>query len=117
MEGSRDRHRTPSPDGSQLMSAAMRRLRIAQVAPPLERVPAAAYGGTERVVDELTRQLVDRGHEVTVFASGDSDVAGRLVPTVDRALRPAGIESDASGGVVPRREMSDGERVESSRVS
>jgi len=79
------------------MSAAMRRLRIAQVAPPLERVPPAAYGGTERVVDELTRQLVDRGHEVTVFASGDSDVAGRLVPTVDRALRPAGIESDASG--------------------
>jgi glycosyltransferase involved in cell wall biosynthesis len=79
------------------MGAAMRRLRIAQVAPPLERVPPAAYGGTERVVDELTRQLVDRGHEVTVFASGDSDVAGRLVPTVDRALRPAGIESDASG--------------------
>jgi len=79
------------------MSAAMRRLRIAQVAPPLERVPPAAYGGTERVVDELTRQLVERGHEVTVFASGDSDVAGRLVPTVDRALRPAGIESDASG--------------------
>jgi len=79
------------------MAAAMRRLRIAQVAPPVERVPPAAYGGTERVVDELTRQLVDRGHDVTVFASGDSDVAGRLVPTVERALRPAGIESDASG--------------------
>jgi glycosyltransferase involved in cell wall biosynthesis len=77
--------------------SAMRRLRIAQVAPPLERVPPAAYGGTERVVDELTRQLVDRGHEVTTFASGDSEVAGRLVPTVERALRPAGIESDASG--------------------
>ncbi len=75
----------------------MRRLRIAQVAPPVERVPPAAYGGTERVVDELTRQLVDRGHAVTVFASGDSDVAGRLVPTVERALRPAGIERDASG--------------------
>ena len=79
------------------MGSAMRRLRIAQVAPPVERVPPAAYGGTERVVDELTHQLVDRGHDVTVFASGDSDVPGRLVPTVERALRPAGIESDASG--------------------
>jgi glycosyltransferase involved in cell wall biosynthesis len=75
----------------------MRRLRIAQVAPPVERVPPAAYGGTERVVHELTTQLVQRGHDVTVFASGDSNVPGKLVPTVDRALRPAGIESDASG--------------------
>src|SRR5262249_60721660 len=83
--------------GPQLMAAAMRRLRIAQVAPPVERVPPAAYGGTERVVDELTRQLADRGHEVTVFASGDSDVPGRLVPTVEPALRPAGIERDATG--------------------
>ena len=79
------------------MASAMRRLRIAQVAPPVERVPPAAYGGTERVVHELTTQLVERGHDVTVFASGDSDVPGKLVPTVDRALRPAGIESDASG--------------------
>ena len=79
------------------MAAAMRRLRIAQVAPPVERVPPAAYGGTERVVHELTTQLVERGHDVTVFASGDSNVPGKLVPTVDRALRPAGIESDASG--------------------
>jgi glycosyltransferase involved in cell wall biosynthesis len=79
------------------MGPAIRRLRIAQVAPPVERVPPAAYGGTERVVDELNRQLAARGHELTVFASGDSDVPGRLVPTVDRALRPAGIESDASG--------------------
>jgi glycosyltransferase involved in cell wall biosynthesis len=79
------------------MGSAMRRLRIAQVAPPVERVPPAAYGGTERVVDELNRQLAARGHELTVFASGDSDVPGRLVPTVERALRPAGIESDASG--------------------
>jgi glycosyltransferase involved in cell wall biosynthesis len=74
-----------------------RRLRIAQVAPPLERVPPAAYGGTERVVHELTTELVRRGHDVTLFASGDSDVPIRLVPTVDRALRPAGIEGDAGG--------------------
>ena len=66
------------------------RLRIAQVAPPLEAVPPPGYGGTERVVDELIRELVARGHELTVFASGDSTTAGRLVPTVERALRPAG---------------------------
>jgi glycosyltransferase involved in cell wall biosynthesis len=66
------------------------RLRIAQVAPPLEAVPPPGYGGTERVIDELVRELVGRGHELTVFASGDSTTAGRLVPTVERALRPAG---------------------------
>lgn len=79
------------------MSAAPRRLRIAQVAPPLERVPPEAYGGTERIVHELTTELVRRGHEVTVFASGDSDVPARLIPTVEKALRPAGIESDSGG--------------------
>jgi glycosyltransferase involved in cell wall biosynthesis len=78
------------------MTAAPRRLRIAQVAPPVERVPPLAYGGTERIVHELTTELVKRGHDVTVFASGDSDVPAKLVPTVDRALRPAGIESDSS---------------------
>jgi glycosyltransferase involved in cell wall biosynthesis len=75
----------------------VRRLRIAQVAPPIERVPPDGYGGTERIVHELTNELVLRGHDVTVFASGDSDVAGRLVPTVELALRPAGIETDAGG--------------------
>ncbi|MEW5992207.1 MAG: glycosyltransferase family 4 protein [Chloroflexota bacterium] len=71
-------------------------LRIAQVAPPLERVPPAGYGGTERVVYELTAELVRRGHDVTVFASGDSEVPCRLVPTVDEALRPAGFGDDPS---------------------
>jgi glycosyltransferase involved in cell wall biosynthesis len=79
------------------MSAAPRRLRIAQVAPPLERVPPVAYGGTERIVHELTTELVRRGHDVTVFASGDSDVPARLVPTVEKALRPAGVDGDAGG--------------------
>ena len=79
------------------MTAARRKLRIAQVAPPIERVPPAAYGGTERVVHELTTELVRRGHDVTVFASGDSDVPCRLVPTVEEALRPAGIEADSAG--------------------
>lgn len=70
-------------------------LRIAQVAPPLERVPPIGYGGTERIVYELTAELVARGHEVTLFASGDSDTPARLIPTVDQALRPSGVESDA----------------------
>ncbi|HEX5591445.1 MAG TPA: glycosyltransferase family 4 protein [Candidatus Limnocylindrales bacterium] len=72
----------------------IRPLRIAQVAPPLERVPPLAYGGTERVIFELTSQLAARGHDVTVFASGDSDVPCRLVPTVPEALRPAGFGGD-----------------------
>lgn len=63
--------------------------RIALVAPPLEAVPPPGYGGTERVIDELAHELDRRGHQVTVFASGDSATAGRLVPTVERALRPA----------------------------
>jgi glycosyltransferase involved in cell wall biosynthesis len=73
------------------------RLRIAQVAPPIERVPPLGYGGTEQIVYELTAELVRRGHDVTVFASRDSKVPCRLIPTVETALRPAGIESDAPG--------------------
>ncbi|MGH2407027.1 MAG: glycosyltransferase family 4 protein [Candidatus Limnocylindrales bacterium] len=69
-------------------------LRIAQVAPPFERVPPHAYGGTERVVWELARELDRRGHEVTTFASGDSDVPGQLVATVHDALRPTGFGGD-----------------------
>ena len=53
-----------------------RRLRIAQVAPLYESVPPKLYGGTERVVAYLTEELSRRGHEVTLFASGDSTVAG-----------------------------------------
>ena len=61
-------------------------MRIAQVAPPLERVPPTAYGGTERVVSTLTEELVRRGHDVTLFASGDSITSARLVPVVEHAL-------------------------------
>ena len=71
-----------------------RPLRIAQVAPPLERVPPRGYGGTERVVFELVRELDRRGYDVTTFASADSEVSGRLVPTVEEALRPAGFGGD-----------------------
>ncbi len=73
-----------------------RRLRIALVAPPLERVPPAMYGGTERIVHALATELTDQGHDVTTFASGDSDVPGSLVATVPQALRPAGWGDDVS---------------------
>ena len=62
-------------------------MKIAQVAPLMESVPPRAYGGTERVVHYLTETLVDMGHEVTLFASGDSHTSATLVPIVDRALR------------------------------
>jgi glycosyltransferase involved in cell wall biosynthesis len=62
-------------------------VRIAQVAPLYESVPPQLYGGTERVVSWLTEQLVREGHEVTLFASGDSVTAARLVAPVPKALR------------------------------
>ena len=55
-------------------------MRIAQVAPLYERVPPLLYGGTERVVSYLTEELVRQGHDVTLFASGDSRTQARLVP-------------------------------------
>jgi glycosyltransferase involved in cell wall biosynthesis len=69
-------------------------LRIALVAPPFERVPPGAYGGTERIVHALATTLDARGHSVTVFATGDSDVPGELVVTAPVALRATGIHSD-----------------------
>ncbi len=62
-------------------------MRIAQVAPLYEAVPPRLYGGTERVVSWLTEELVRRGHEVTLFASGDSRTRARLVAPWPRALR------------------------------
>ena len=61
-------------------------MRIAQVAPPFETVPPSRYGGTELVVATLTNELVRRGHDVTLFAAGDSRTSARLVPVVDSAL-------------------------------
>jgi glycosyltransferase involved in cell wall biosynthesis len=62
-------------------------MRIAQVAPLYESVPPHAYGGTERVVSWLTEELVRQGHQVTLFASGDSVTAAELVPVCRQALR------------------------------
>ena len=66
------------------------RLRIAQLAPLYEQVPPKLYGGTERVVSYLTEELVRRGHDVTLFASGDSKTSARLSPGCPQALRLAG---------------------------
>jgi glycosyltransferase involved in cell wall biosynthesis len=62
-------------------------MRIAQIAPLYESVPPHFYGGTERIVSIVTEALVRRGHEVTLFASGDSSTRARLVPAVPCALR------------------------------
>ena len=62
-------------------------MRIAQVAPLIESVPPKLYGGTERVASYLTEELVRQGHQVTLFASGDSKTSAELVPIVPRALR------------------------------
>ena len=67
--------------------AGFQRLRIAQIAPLYESVPPKLYGGTERVVSHITEELVRRGHEVTLFASGDSQTKANLVPGCPQALR------------------------------
>ena len=62
-------------------------MKIAQVAPLIESVPPRLYGGTERIVSYLTEELVSLGHDVTLFASGDSITSAELVPCCTRALR------------------------------
>jgi glycosyltransferase involved in cell wall biosynthesis len=62
-------------------------MRIAQIAPLMESVPPKLYGGTERIVSYLTEELVKLGHDVTLFASGDSVTSAKLVSCVPTALR------------------------------
>src|SRR5919197_2599328 len=62
-------------------------MKIAQVSPLFESVPPKLYGGTERVVSYLTEELVRQGHQVTLFASGDSVTQARLVEACSRSLR------------------------------
>ncbi|MCL4208074.1 glycosyltransferase family 4 protein [Patescibacteria group bacterium] len=66
-------------------------MKIAQIAPIVERVPPKKYGGTERVVHVLTEELVKLGHEVTLFATADSITSAKLVGTVDKGLREKNI--------------------------
>src|SRR6202158_286802 len=62
-------------------------MRIAQIAPLHEAVPPKLYGGTERVVSYLTEALVELGHDVTLFASGDSQTSAKLEAVWPQALR------------------------------
>jgi glycosyltransferase involved in cell wall biosynthesis len=71
-------------------------VRIAQIAPLTEAVPPKLYGGTERVISWLTEELVALGHDVTLFASGDSKTAANLEPIWPRALRLDGTVRDAN---------------------
>ncbi|PWU00227.1 MAG: glycosyl transferase [Candidatus Melainabacteria bacterium] len=77
-------------------------MRIAQVAPLLESVPPKYYGGTERVVHWLTEELFRSGHEVTLFASGDSFTSAKLVPMCQKALR---FDNNCTDKVVPHMLM------------
>jgi hypothetical protein len=69
-------------------------MKIAQVAQLAESVPPILYGGTERIVSYLTEELVRQGHDVTLFASGDSITAAELVPCAEMALRPERMAAD-----------------------
>jgi glycosyltransferase involved in cell wall biosynthesis len=73
-------------------------MRIAQVAPLSESVPPKLYGGTERVVAFLTDELVRQGHDVTLFASGDSNTLAKLVPICEEAQRLSGGCRDSLAG-------------------
>jgi glycosyltransferase involved in cell wall biosynthesis len=75
-------------------------MRIAQVAPLAEAVPPKLYGGTERVVSWLTEELVRQGHQVTLFASGDSKTSATLVPSIFQGLRLAGIRDHTASTLV-----------------
>ncbi len=72
-------------------------MRIAQIAPLTEAIPPKLYGGTERVVSWLTEELVELGHDVTLFASGDSLTKAKLEPMWPRALRLDGAVRDPVG--------------------
>ena len=69
-------------------------MRIAQIAPLTEAIPPKLYGGTERVVHWLTEELVALGHDVTLFASGDSLTAAKLEPMWPQSLRLSGSIRD-----------------------
>src|ERR1700679_4234450 len=82
-------------------------MHIAQIAPLTEAVPPKLYGGTERVVSWLTEELIALGHEVTLFASGDSSTSAKLVamgpaPRRRRARSQRAAHDDAGAGISAR---------------
>jgi glycosyltransferase involved in cell wall biosynthesis len=82
-------------------------LKIAQIAPLVESVPPKFYGGTERVVAYLTDELVNMGHDVTLFASGDSVTKARLVSVVPKALRLSQCTDQMAGHILQLQEVMD----------
>src|SRR3712207_9584216 len=86
-------------------------MRIAQIAPLTEAVPPKLYGGTERIVSFLTDELVALGHDVTLFASGDSVTDAQLAAMCPRALR---LDPDVRDHMAPHFLML--ERSEERRV-
>lgn len=80
-------------------------MRIAHVAPLAEAVPPKYYGGTERVVSWLTEELVHQGHDVTLFASGDSITSANLVPSCKTGLRLSGINDHLPTNIVMLRNV------------
>ena len=89
-------------------------MRIAMISPLVESTPPALYGGTERVVATLTEELMRRGHEVTLFATADSQTSAHLVPCEASGLRLQGrlAEFDAVSAVQARRVYSDAARFD-----
>jgi glycosyltransferase involved in cell wall biosynthesis len=87
-------------------------MRIAQIAPLYEAVPPALYGGTERIVAWLADALVDLGHDVTLFASGDARTKARLVTVRDQAIRldPSPLKSDLAAHLAMLHEVRRRER-------
>ncbi|MFZ5376829.1 MAG: glycosyltransferase family 4 protein [Patescibacteria group bacterium] len=71
-------------------------MKIAQIAPIVERVPPKKYGGTERVVSAITEELIKRGHQVTLFATADSITSAKLIGTTKNGIRELGINDDYS---------------------
>jgi glycosyltransferase involved in cell wall biosynthesis len=84
-------------------------MKIAQISPLYEAVPPRLYGGTERVVAHLTDALVDLGHEVTLFATGDARTRARLISVRPQALRldPTPLKSDLAAHMALMGELSD----------
>ncbi|WP_072394206.1 glycosyltransferase family 4 protein [Hyphomicrobium sp. CS1GBMeth3] len=80
-------------------------MRIAQIAPLAEAIPPKFYGGSERVVSWLTEELVRRGHDVTLFASGDSLTDATLVPGAPAGLRLSGIKDHLASNLVMLSEV------------
>jgi glycosyltransferase involved in cell wall biosynthesis len=80
-------------------------MRIALVAPLAEAVPPKLYGGTERVVSWLAEELVRQGHDVTLFASGDSQTSAKLIACAPHGLRLAGFRDHTASNLAMLKEV------------